>query len=139
MDGVVVFVIAEFRALYPSIKATDEQLLMFFSIAESFLDNTKCSVVKDLEQRKYMLYLLVAHMAALNQQTEEGNAVVGRLSSATEGTVSVSLDYGTMGNNERWYLQTPYGAMYWQLTKRYRSMLYRLGKAPMPVRRTYIR
>lgn len=139
MDGVVVFVIAEFRALYPSIKATDEQLVMFFSIAEGFLDNSECSVVKDLEQRKYMLYLLVAHMAALNQQTEAGNAVVGRLATATEGTVSISLDYGTMGNNERWYLQTPYGAMYWQLTKRYRSMLYRLGKAPMPVRRTYIR
>lgn len=139
MDSVVIFDIAEFRALYPTIKATDEQLLMFFSIAESFLDNTKCSVVKDLEQRKYMLYLLVAHMAALNQQTEAGNAVVGRLATATEGTVSISLDYGTMGNNERWYLQTPYGAMYWQLTKRYRSMLYRLGKAPMPVRRTYVR
>lgn len=139
MDGVVVFDIAEFRALYPSIKATDEQLVMFFSIAEGFLDNSECSVVKDLEQRKYMLYLLVAHMAALNQQTESGNAVVGRLASATEGTVSISLDYGVMGNNERWYLQTPYGAMYWQLTKRYRSMLYRLGKAPMPVRRTYVR
>ncbi len=139
MDGVVVFVIAEFRALYPSIKATDEQLVMFFSIAEGFLDNSECSVVKDLEQRKYMLYLLVAHMAALNQQTEAGNAVVGRLATATEGTVSISLDYGTMGNNERWYLQTPYGAMYWQLTKRYRSMLYRLGKAPMPVRRSYVR
>lgn len=139
MDGVVVFVIAEFRALYPSIKATDEQLVMFFSIAEGFLDNSECSVVKDLEQRKYMLYLLVAHMAALNQQTEAGNAVVGRLATATEGTISISLDYGTMGNNERWYLQTPYGAMYWQLTKRYRSMLYRLGKAPMPVRRTYVR
>lgn len=139
MDGVVVFDIAEFRALYPSIKATDAQLVMFFSIAEGFLDNSECSVVKDLEQRKYMLYLLVAHMAALNQQTEAGNAVVGRLATATEGTVSISLDYGTMGNNERWYLQTPYGAMYWQLTKRYRSMLYRLGKAPMPVRRTYVR
>jgi len=139
MTGVVVFDIAEFRALYPSIKATDAQLVMFFSIAEGFLDNSECSVVKDLEQRKYMLYLLVAHMAALNQQTESGNAVVGRLATATEGTVSISLDYGTMGNNERWYLQTPYGAMYWQLTKRYRSMLYRLGKAPMPVRRTYVR
>jgi hypothetical protein len=137
MDGVVVFDLAEFRALYPAITATDAQLEDYFAMAETFLDNTECSVVKDLSARKRMLYLLVAHIATLTGMAEKGNPVVGRISSATEGTVSVSLDYGTMGNNERWYLQTPWGAMYWQLTKRYRSAVYRLGIAPMPVQRTY--
>lgn len=137
MNGVVVFDPAEFRLLYPSITATDEQLEMYFAMAETFLDNTECSIVKDLDARKTMLYLLVAHIALLSQQAESGNPVVGRISSATEGTVSIGLDYGTMGNNERWYLQTPWGAMYWQLTKKYRSMVYRLGIAPMPVQRTY--
>lgn len=137
MSGVVVFNPAEFRLLYPSITATDEQLEMYFAMAETFLDNTECSIVKDLDARKTMLYLLVAHIAVLSQQAENGNPVVGRISNATEGTVSVGLDYGTMGNNERWYLQTPWGAMYWQLTKKYRSMVYRLGIAPMPVQRTY--
>lgn len=137
MSGVVVFVPAEFRLLYPSITATDEQLEMYFAMAETFLDNTECSIVKDLDARKTMLYLLVAHIALLNKMAEKGNPVVGRISNATEGTVSVGLDYGTMGNNERWYLQTPWGAMYWQLTKKYRSMVYRLGIAPMPVQRTY--
>src|SRR5690625_4536430 len=139
MSGVVVFDPAEFRTLYPTIQATDEQLTMFFIMAEGFLDNSECSVVKNLATRKIMLYLLVAHIATLNHQTESGNAVVGRVASASEGTVSISLDYGTMGNNERWYLQTPYGATYWQMTKRYRSMLYRLGKSPMPVNRQYVR
>jgi hypothetical protein len=137
MDDVVVFDPVEFRALYPSISATDVQLEDYFAMAETFLDNTKCSVVKDLGARKRMLYLLVAHIATLTGMAEKGNPVVGRISSATEGTVSVSLDYGTMGNNERWYLQTPWGAMYWQLTKRYRSAVYRLGIAPMPVQRTF--
>ena len=99
--AVVVFDIDEFRALYPNIVATDAQLRMFFSIAEGFLDNTDCSIVKDVAARKTMLYLLVAHLASLNQQAESGNAVVGRVASATEGSVSISLDYGTMGNNER--------------------------------------
>lgn len=139
MDGVVVFDAAEFRALYPSISATDPQLEDYFAMAESFLDNTKCSVVKDLGRRKRMLYLLVAHIATITGMAETGNPVVGRISSASEGSVSVSLDYGTMGNNERWYLQTPWGAMYWQLTKKYRSAVYRLGIAPMPVQRTYSR
>lgn len=137
MSGVVVFDPAEFRLLYPSITATDEQLEMYFAMAETFLDNTECSIVKDLDARKRLLYLLVAHIGLLNTMAEGGNPVVGRISNATEGTVSVGLDYGTMGNNERWYLQTPWGAMYWQLTKKYRSMVYRLGIAPMPVQRTY--
>lgn len=137
MSGVVVFDPVEFRELYPTIQATDEQLEMYFEMAETFLDNTKCSVVKDLGARKRLLYLLVAHIATLAGQAEKGNNVVGRVSSATEGTVSIGLDYGTMGNNERWYLQTPWGAMYWQLTKKYRSAVYRLGLRPMPVQRTY--
>lgn len=137
MSGVVVFDPAEFLLLYPSITATDEQLEMYFGVAETFLSNTKCSVVKNLDARKNMLYLLTAHIAALTGQAEAGNPTVGRISNATEGTVSVGLDYGTMGNNERWYLQTPWGAMYWQLTKKYRSAVYRLGIAPMPVQRTY--
>lgn len=137
MSGVVVFDPVEFRALYPTIQATDEQLEMYFEMAETFLDNTKCSVVKDMGARKRLLYLLVAHIATLTGQAEKGNNVVGRVSSATEGTVSIGLDYGTMGNNERWYLQTPWGAMYWQLTKKYRSAVYRLGLRPMPVQRTY--
>lgn len=138
MDGVVVFDPVEFRSLYPAIIATDAQLEDYFAMAETFLDNTECSVVKDLAARKRMLYLLVAHIATLTGMAEKGNPVVGRISNATEGTVSVSLDYGTMGNNERWYLQTPWGAMYWQLTKKYRSAVYRLGIAPMPVQRTFV-
>lgn len=137
MTGVVEFVVAEFRALYPSIQATDAQLEMYFEMAETFLDNTPCSVVKNLEARKRLLYLLVAHIATLTGQAEAGNNVVGRISNATEGTVSIGIDYGTMGNNERWYLQTPWGAMYWQLTKKYRSAVYRLGLRPMPVQRSY--
>lgn len=136
-DGVVVFDVDEFRELYPTITATDPQLEDYFAIAETFLDNTKCSIVRDLKARKRMLYLLVAHIATLTGMAEQGNNVVGRISNATEGTVSIGLDYGTMGNNERWYLQTPWGAMYWQLTKKYRSAVYRLGLQPMPVQRSY--
>ena len=139
MTGVVEFDATEFRELFPVIQASDAQLSMFFQMAEGFLDNTECSIVSDLDARKNLLYMLVAHIATLNDQVESGNSVVGRVASASEGSISISLDYGTMGNNERWYLQTPYGANYWQMTKRYRSFLYRLGKSPMPVRRRYNR
>lgn len=139
MSGVVIFDPIEFRELYPNAQGTDGQLANWFSMAESYLNNTKCSLVKDLKERKTLLYLLVAHMATLEAQIASGNSGVGRVSSATEGTVSVSLDYGTMNDNERWYLQTPYGATYWQMIKKYRSFWYRLGIKPMPVDRTYYR
>lgn len=138
MGGVVVFVPDDFRAAYPQFTpevATDAQLSMWFTKATFLLNNTKCSHVKDLEQRKMLLWMLVAHMATLQGNIDEGNTGVGRVSSATEGTVSVALDYGTMGNSERWYLQTPYGAEYWQFTKKFRTINYRLGLQPMPVRR----
>lgn len=137
MSGVVEFDTSEFCDLYPSIQGTDPQLEMFFDMAQTLLNNTPCSIVGNLKERKRLLYMLVAHIAMLNANAESGNAVVGRVASASEGTVSVSLDYGTMGNNERWYLQTPWGAMYWQMTKKYRSAMYRLGIAPMSVQRTY--
>lgn len=139
MNEVVVFDPVEFRELYPKIAASDAQLEDYFAMAETFLDNTPCSIITDLKARKRMLYLLVAHIATLTGMAEAGNNIVGRISSATEGSVSVSLDFGTMGNNERWYLQTPWGAMYWQLTKKYRSIAYRLGRAPMPVQRVYVK
>lgn len=135
--GVVVFDVDQFRQQYPAVTANDEQLEGYFMLSESMLNNTRCSVVKDLNQRRQLLYMLTAHIATINASMDSGNPLVGRVSSATEGTVSISVDYGQMGNNERWYLQTPYGAMYWQLTAKYRSALYRLGKSPMPVSRRY--
>ena len=42
----------------------------------------------------------------------------------TEGSVSVSADMGAVGSNTAWYLQTPYGATYWQLTAKYRRFRY---------------
>lgn len=139
MNEVVVFKPDEFRELYPKITATDAQLEDYFAMAETFLDNTPCSIITDLKSRKRMLYLLVAHIATLTGTAEAGNNIVGRISSATEGSVSVSLDFGDMGKNERWYLQTQWGTMYWQLTKQYRSIAYRLGRAPMLVQRVYVK
>ncbi len=136
MSGVVIFDVAEFRSFYPNIKATDAQLEMFFYEAEIMLNNTEKSCIKDLKKRKVLLYLIVAHLATLQGQIDAGNALVGRVSSASEGSVSVSSDYGSMGNSERWWLQSPYGAKYWQLTMPYRSALYIVTNVPMPVDRT---
>lgn len=132
-DGVVVFDVEKFREAYPSAKGTDTQLNNAFIKAGMLLRNDKHSCVCNLAEREMLLFLLVAHMDMLQSNIDEGNSAVGRASSASEGSVSVSLDYGTATNGEKWYTQTPYGAEYWALTSRYRSFLYTLGVAPMPV------
>lgn len=132
-DKVVVFDLSKFKELYPSIKSTESQLEFAFIKATMLLRNDKNSCVCNMQEREALLYLLVAHIATLGANVEGGNTAVGRASSATEGSVSVSLDYGTTTNAEKWYTQTPYGAEYWALTSRYRSFLYTLGEHPMNV------
>lgn len=91
------------------------------------------------------LYLLTAHIGWLNAPRDAlGNptsgtgsgqppiaaqapAVVGRVSSASEGSVSAQLDYGAAdagSPSQAWYVQTRYGAEYWALTSATRTMQY---------------
>lgn len=139
-ENVVGFDVAEFRSLYPKITASDLQLESFFCEAELLFNNTSKSCVKDLKKRKILLYMIVAHLATLQAQVDAGNMLVGRLSSASEGSVSISSEYGTLGNSEKWWIQTPYGAKFWQLTAMYRTSVYVVTNFPMPVdRRGYPR
>lgn len=122
----IVFDKARFQTAYPEVQAADAQLEMWFVQAESLLDNTGRSIVKKPEEREMLLFLLVRHFAALNERAVQGG-LVGRIASASEGSVSVSADMGAVGGNAAWYLQTPYGATYWQLTAKYRRFRYVSG------------
>ncbi len=122
----VVFDKARFQTAYPEVQAADAQLEMWFVQAESLLDNTGRSIVKKPEEREMLLFLLVRHFAALNERAAQGG-LVGRIASASEGSVSVSADMGAAIGNAAWYLQTPYGATYWQLTAKYRRFRYVSG------------
>ena len=115
---VVVFDPAEFLAMYPQFQNvyTPEQLGTFFNVACMICDNTENSLVKDLTERKTLLYLLVCHIATLQ---ERGTAIVGTITSASKGGVSVSLQPYT--NNPNWYTQTQCGSTYWLLTQKYRT------------------
>ena len=135
MSGVVEFNVNKFRSLYPTLKATDDQLNWYFVESTMLLNNTSKSCVKSLAEREVLLFLLVAHMAVLQQRIEGDNEVVGRISSASQGSVSVTLDNGQTTLSDKWYQQTPYGAKYWALTAKYRSFLYIATNVAMPVRR----
>lgn len=134
--GVASFDYATWVATYPEFSTvTQAQATAQFNVATLFLNNTDTSPVTDLAVRSTLLNMVTAHLVKLfvpiNGVAPSG--LVGRVSSATEGSVTVSTDYAKANTyNEAWWNQTPYGAQYWAATVAYRSMRYVPG--PMPYR-----
>lgn len=130
--AIVTFDPAAFKVAFPEFAAySDARLNLFFAMAsQSILDNTDNSPVMDVDYRTQLFYMLVAHLCLLfgsGTGTPSGGAVPpGRLSSASEGTVSSSFEYNIPAGSAMaaWFNQTKYGAMYWMATARFRSAQY---------------
>lgn len=128
--GVVVFDPATFKLRFAQFAAVSDALLqMFFEEAALNCNNSPRSRVRDLGERSVLLNLITAHIATLSGVTASGGAgstatQVGRVSSASEGSVSASLDMGTQSKGAAYWMQTQYGAQYWQISARYRTMSY---------------
>ena len=124
VTGAVVFVANEFLALYPEFAAVPAPVLQgSFSLATLVLSNGRASRVQDAAARQTLLYLLVAHIQALAAKGSDG--IVGRINDATEGTVNAHADWSThVSASQAWFIQTQYGATFWQATAIYRTMTY---------------
>lgn len=127
--GVVQFSAPEFVALYPEFTGlTLAQQQNAFNDAQLLLDNTCGSAVQDANKRLILLYTLTAHVAFLLCGTNDGAGnvnpppgVVGRINSAGQGSVNVGAEYSSdVGESEAYFIQTKYGAKYWQQTVGYR-------------------
>ncbi len=131
--AVVVLDPSAFRSSYPEFAGlTDGQVTTDWTMAQQLCDNTDDSIIQDVDVRAACLYALTAHFAVLMGQGTQGAArsgLVGRIASATQGSVNVSLEMPT-NPDAAFFMQTQYGAIYWQLTGPYRTFLY----APGPVR-----
>lgn len=123
----VAFDYAAWAARYPEFGATvsQPQAQECFLDACVYLNNTDTSVVQDLAVRARLLNMLTAHVAQLTYGSaiQPKSSLVGRVESATEGSVSVTAKYAEPGSNA-WYLQTQYGASYWQATAPFRTFRY---------------
>lgn len=132
--GVVVFNWADWLLNYPELGWVTQQMgQRFFNriTVGGLVDNTPTSPIQDLFQRIILLNMAVAHVAFLYGGLDgQPRETVGRISNATEGSVSVSLEYVMpKGPVEAWWNQTPYGAEYYASTLRFRTAFY----VPPPV------
>lgn len=120
-----------FRAIYPEFSNVSDTVLGFmFSEAGLYLNNTNYSKISDVTVREQLLYMLVAHLCYIRLGTasgQGGTGLVGRVSSASEGSVSVGTELGGLNDSATWFAQSPYGLMYWQATAG-----FRLGSAYYP-------
>lgn len=133
--AIVTFDPAAFKVAYPEFAgATDARCQAQFDIAQYTLDNTDNSPVMDVHFRSTLFNLIVAHLLLLlgtaptvRPDGTVDNTPPGRISSATEGTVSVSSEYnaGTQASaSMAYWTQTKYGAQFWAATARFRSFRY---------------
>ena len=133
--AVVTFDPSAFRAQYPEFNTAPNVVSdaradsMFLVASTTLLDNTDNSPVMDATQRTQLFYLLVAHLLLLYGVSDNptlNNAPPGRISSATQGTVSSQFEYQVPQGSAMmaWYLQTKYGADFWTATAPFRSAQY---------------
>lgn len=130
----VPFVYADWIAAYPEFNVPPTVVLApqaqrFFAQADLYFDNGPSAPARFRitdEQQTQIMWMLVAHLAQLRvgSNGQAASGLVGRISSASEGSVSVSTEFPTTANSA-WFLQTPYGADFWQATAALRTMHYR--------------
>lgn len=132
--AIAVFNSTLFLTRYPEFAAVSTVgLTALFSEAGLYLSNTDSSPVQDITRRGILLNMLTAHIAFLSGLlTADGQPKpVGRVSQAAEGTVSASFEGvpPTPGTGA-WFMQSQYGAAFWQATTGLRGMRY----IPRPTR-----
>ena len=135
--GPVTFSYATWIAMFPLFSPlTQEQGLAYFNLATLICANTSTNPINRDGNLAALLYLLTCHFAWLNcPKDASGNpaatgsppsGLVGRISNATEGSVSVTTEWnaGSSSDLEAFLTQTEWGASYWAMTAQYRTARY---------------
>jgi len=130
--GVVEFNWDEWSVLYGELaNSVSEQLAkVWFKEAQLYCDNTPKSPIQNLTTRESLLGMMTAHLITLNVplKGQPSSPLVGRISSATEGTVTVQVENKFPEGTPQWYQQTKYGARFWAATTQFRSFIYEPGQ-----------
>lgn len=121
--------------LYAPFAATvdQDQAQAYFDIATTLHRNDGGGPVNDATQQLNLLNMVTGHLAALfapPAPAQSATGLVGRINSATQGSVSVQAAYSNnVSEQMAFFIQTKWGAMYWVATAPFRTMRY------MPSRR----
>ena len=133
MGVVVTFNYGQWIQRYPEFSAVTQPIAQNY-FNEATLTHRNDGIGRgptDPNQQLMLLNMLTAHIAKLNAPDpdtgEPPSPLVGRISSASQGSVNVSVENNYPPGTPQWFQQTPYGSAYWAATAVYRTMFYRRG------------
>ncbi len=131
MGVIAAFNLPSFVAQYPEFGSVPVATAQsWWNQATLYNANDGSGPIQSMTTQQTLLNMLTAHIGCLagflNPKNIPNPTVVGRISSASEGSVSVQTDYDTMAKpgSQAWFTQTQYGAAWWQATLKYRSARY---------------
>lgn len=136
MGVTVAFNFQAWSARYPEFaNVPADQAQEFFNEATVYHRNDGGGPVSNANTQTVLLNMATAHIAKIYAPTSTGQPpsdLVGRIATASEGSVSVSAEMNLPPGSAEWWNQTKYGASYWAATAQYRTMRYLRG----PIRPT---
>jgi len=130
MDTPVQFSFVNWAARYPELAQVGQPTAQaMFNEAQLYCDNTTTSIIPNCAPaypRTTFLNMLTAHLVALNSALNgtPSSPLVGRISNATEGSVTVATQNDYPPGSAQWFQQSKYGAAFWAATAQYRTMHY---------------
>lgn len=127
--GLVTFadVLPTFRSMYgdffPEDKYPDSMLLGFFIRATIIgPKNMNCAWGPTYDERVVYYAMLMAHLLWLRNRGKSG--LVGFLTSASQGSVSMGVQPPLQRPGKEFYDQSPFGQEYWEATRKWRHFVY---------------
>jgi len=132
VDSQVFFNYQLWLARYPEFSTVPElTALQYFAEATLYLRNDGSGPVTDNAEQLRLLGMLTAHIATLYGPSSAGGSagspIVGPITSASEGSVSISGQALFAPGTAAWFGLTRYGAAFWLATAAYRTFRYRPG------------
>jgi hypothetical protein len=136
MGVIYAFSYSDFIAAFPMFSNVNQaQATGFFNRATNIFANDGTGPVQVASQQENLLNLLTAHIAWLGAFRDANGmpsstgtipppAAVGRVSSGSEGSVSVQLDMGEANAgspSQAWYMTSVFGSEFWFATAQFRT------------------
>ena len=131
-----VFDYAVWTGLFPEMAAVSPAAAAgYFSMATLYVRNDGMGPINDPNMQAMALNLTTAHIAKLFSNQTNGapttggveppnSGAVGRVSQASQGSVSATLEMAEQGGSASWWNQTSYGAAVWKMLAPFRTMRY---------------
>ena len=132
MGVIITFNYPAWLAMFPEFTQINAaQATMYFNLATQYCRNDGSGPVQDTNTQTNLLNLMTAHIAKLMGPEKSGgrpSSIVGHITNASEGSVSVATENNYPPGTSQWFQQTSYGAAFWQASSVFRTMRYMPGR-----------